>query len=240
MRFTFLLFFFLGFCSSHIHAEQKPIIAQKKVLTIDSGAVDVRKINAEAVKKYAKDKDFIYNDVAPETLSLWDRFWMKFWQIMRKIFSSKGTGLVLNYGAIIIAIIAFSYIIIKLLGADLIFFSKKSKAIEVPFTESLENIHEIDFEEQINAAVQGENYRLAVRLIYLKTLKTLSDKNIIHWLPEKTNQAYVLEIENLNNQKEFKTLTNQFEYIWYGEFYIDKNNFNIVQQSFQQFNQKLL
>lgn len=85
--------------------------------------------------------------------------------------------------------------------------------------------------------MQMGNYRLVVRLLYLKTLKQLSDRELIHWLPEKTNQAYVLEIADQAKQQEFAQLTTQFEYIWYGEFFIDKNSFAPIQESFHQFNQ---
>lgn len=239
MRYLFFIFFLLYFGNAQAKLFQKEINTPKKTIITDSSNIDIRKISAEEIKRYSTQKEFIYTDAAPETLTMWDRFWIWVWKIIRQIFSNKATGPAIKYLVIIIAILGISFIVIKLLGADLTFFSKKSKALDIPFNESLENIHEINFDEQIANAVQNKNYRLAVRLFYLKTLKNLSDKNLIAWLPEKTNQAYVSEIENTANKQEFKALTHQFEYVWYGEFYIEKNNFEIIQESFQQFNQKL-
>ena len=105
--------------------------------------------------------------------------------------------------------------------------------------ETLENIHEIDFSEQIAIALQNKNYRLVVRLLYLQTLKQLSDKNLIDWQPEKTNQTYVSELKQQPYHQQFVSLTNQFEYIWYGEFYIDENTFQPIYQSFQEFNTQM-
>ncbi|MFD0939957.1 hypothetical protein [Pedobacter boryungensis] len=218
----------------------KPVIKKGFVLKTDSSTIDLRKFDETAVKKYSKQKEFIYDDVAPQSLSLWDRFWRWFWRLINKIFSGGITGSIIKYILIAVVIAIVVFVVIKLIGIDYKFLIGKSKTVTVPFEESLENIHEIDFDEQIDFALQNKNYRLAVRLLYLKTLKKLSDKELINWQPEKTNQAYVLELENENYKQEFNVLTNQFEYIWYGEFFIDKLDFDSINQSFLQFNQKMI
>ncbi|MBB2146584.1 hypothetical protein GM921_13865 [Pedobacter sp. LMG 31464] len=243
-----LLVFFIVFIwtsNAHATAVQKPVakpavVKKGIILKSDSSKVDLRKFDETAVKKYSVQKDFIYDDVAPQSLSLWDRFWRWIWRLINNIFSGGITGSIIKYVliAVVIAIVVFA--VIKLIGLDYKFLTGKSKAVAIPFEESLENIHEIDFDEQIDFALQNGNYRLAVRLLYLKTLKHLSDKQLINWQPEKTNQAYVLELENENYKQEFNTLTNQFEYIWYGEFFIDKSSFEPINQSFLQFNQKTI
>ena len=217
----------------------KPVVKKGIVLKSDSSRIDLRKFDETAVKKYSQQKEFIYDDVAPQSLSLWDRFWRWVWRLINKVFSGGITGNIIKYILIAVVIALVVFIAIKLIGLDYKFLTGKSKTVAIPFEESLENIHEIDFDEQIDFALQNANYRLAVRLLYLKTLKQLSDKELINWQPEKTNQAYVLELENENYKQEFNTLTHQFEYIWYGEFFIDKLSFESINQSFLQFNQKM-
>lgn len=239
MRLRLILIFFLGITSARAEIAQKPVVQKRAVvLKIDSSKIKLRKIDSQAVTVYSKQKDFIYDDVAPETLSWWDKFWNWFWKLIDQIFGNKVSGSILKYLIIGLAIAAVVFIVIKIIGLDFRLLSGKSKALEVPFDESLENIHEIDFEDQISKALEAGNYRLAVRLLYLKTLKNLSDKQLINWLPEKTNQAYVLEIADETKRREFSKLTNQFEYIWYGEFFLDKNTFEGVNDSFHDFNQK--
>lgn len=218
-------------------------------LKIDSSKVEVRKFDEQAIKDYSKQKDFIYDDVPEASTTWWDRFWRWIWWLLDKIFggsnSRKSDGsfvkamlFILKWVLIIAVVILLIYVVFKILGLDLKWLTGKSKSIDVPYEESLENIHEINFDEQLENAISNANYRLAVRLLYLKTLKNLSDKELIFWQPEKTNQAYILEIKNENQQEEFKKLTHKFEYIWYGEFFIDLVHFEAIHESFHHFNEK--
>ena len=239
MRLLLVLFLFISAAPVIAQTRLKSIVSKKSVaVKIDSSKIELRKIDREAVKTYIKQKDFIYEDAAPETLTWWDKFWNRFWKLIEQLLGNKVSGSILKVILIALAIAAVVFIAIKLIGLDFRLLSGKSKSLEVPFEESLQNIHEIDFDEQISTALLVQNYRLAVRLLYLKTLKNLSDRQLINWLPEKTNQAYVLEIADDHRRDEFSKLTNQFEYIWYGEFFIDKSTFESVNQSFHDFNQK--
>ncbi|WP_131538429.1 DUF4129 domain-containing protein [Pedobacter nototheniae] len=240
MRLLLFLILFFSLPIAQAKPEQKPVLPKKSiVLKIDSSKIEIRKFNNQAVKTYSKQKDFIYDDVAPETLSWWDRFLNWLGNLLSKVFGKTIGGGFLKYLLIAVAIALIVFIVMKLIGIDFKVLTGKSKMLEVPFEESLENIHEINFDEQIEKALQSNNYRLAVRLLYLKTLKKLSDHQVIIWLPEKTNQAYIQEIKQVDNQIAFSKLTQQFEYIWYGEFFIDQQNFERINQSFHQFNQKI-
>jgi len=242
-----ILFFILVFgCLANVDASavQKlgkvPADTIKKksaVIIKDSSIVEVRKFNEDSITTYSKQKEFIYDDVPPAKANWWDRFWRWLWNKINHLNGAKA-GPILKYGIIILVIGIVTFVIIKFIGVDLKILTGKSKKVTVPYEETLENIHEIDFDEQLEVALANGNYRLGARLLYLKTLKNLSDKELIFWQPEKTNQAYVLELENENYQKEFGELTNQFEYIWYGEFHIDKQTFEYINQSFSRFNQQ--
>lgn len=246
MRLLLLLaFIFTGAFSANGIVLQKTaavkkvqIVKKPLVLKLDSSEIATRKFNAQAITDYSKQKAFTYDDVAPKTLSLWDRFWLWIRRLIAELLGGKTSGTIIKYVLIAAVIAIVVFVAIKLIGLNYNILTGKSKPVEVPFEENLENIHEIDFDEQLNAALLSNNYRLVVRLLYLKTLKQLTDKQLINWQPEKTNQAYVLELASQPYQQEFKSLTKQFEYIWYGEFYIDKNTFEPIHQSFQAFNQK--
>ncbi|TKC12315.1 DUF4129 domain-containing protein [Pedobacter polaris] len=219
-------------------ATKVAVVKKPLILKIDSSKVSLRKFDEQSITDYSKQKEFMYDDVAPKSLSWWDRFWHWIWRIIGELLRGKTSGSIIKYLLIAIVIALIVFAVFKLIGLDYKLLSGKSKTLEVPFEESLENIHEIDFDEQLTAALQSGNYRLVVRLLYLKTLKQLTDKQLIDWQPEKTNQTYVLELANQTYQQDFTILTNQFEYIWYGEFHIDKDTFETIHQSFQQFNQK--
>ena len=98
---------------------------------------------------------------------------------------------------------------------------------------------ESDFDALIRTALQNSNYRQAVRYQYLRTLHILADKNFIELAPDKTNFQYVREIANRNHQNDFASLTLNYEYVWYGEFDIDKNIYQKIENNFTSLNQKL-
>lgn len=239
------IFFFTGTLSANSAVLQKNEVAKKEMVKkkplvekLDSSKIAVRKFSEEAISDYSKQQEFIYDDVAPKTISVWDRFWRWIWSLINELLSGKTSGSIIKYVLIGVVIALVVFLVIKLIGLDLKLFTRKSKSLDVPFSETLENIHEIDFDEQLNIALQNKNYRLVVRLLYLKTLKQLTDKNLIDWQPEKTNQAYVQELSRQSYHQQFVALTYQFEYIWYGEFYIDQPTFESIHQSFEDFNQQ--
>lgn len=235
MRFVVVILFILVTFGAYAAKQRSPTVSDTTAIAKirkDSTTLKIRTFNREALQKYKGKKDFTYNQTAPQSTSLWDRFWIWFWGVVRSIFSGGFRGSIVKYilTGIVIALVVF--ITIKLIGLDYNIFARKSKQVHVPFEENLENIHEINFDEQIEKAISSSNYRLAVRLLYLKTLKLLSDQQLIEWKADKTNQAYVAELNN----NDFTILTTQFEYIWYGEFFIDKLSFENINESFQVFN----
>lgn len=236
LKFLFLVLINLVIITGLCYGQKQQPKKSSSVVKNDTSKVDVRKIDSAAVKSYSKQKDFIYDDVPPDSLSLWDRFWNWLWNLLGKAFSGKLSGTLVKYILIGLVVAIVVFLIIKLAGLDYKVLAGKSKSLDIPFEETLDNIHEINFDEQLAQALQSNNYRLAVRLLYLKTLKHLSDQKMINWLPEKTNQTYVNEIHNVEKKQVFANLTLQFEYIWYGDFSIDKNEFESINQSFKQFN----
>jgi hypothetical protein len=241
MRAALVLFFFVfmvinGAAAQLVKGKTSRDIALKN----DSTGTTVRNFDAQRINDYRAQQEFHYDDAAPMDTSWWDRFWNWFWNLFDGILENNYTGGFMKYLVILLAAALVVFIVIKLIGLDLKIFAGKSKSVDIPYDESLENIHEINFAEEIEKAVSNGNYRLAVRLFYLHSLKLLNDRQLISWQPEKTNHAYINEITDPGKRQEFSTLTRQFEYIWYGEFFIDKEGFNVVRNSFERFNVKAL
>lgn len=247
-----LLLAFLLFLVVDLKAQQaSKFVVRKPVkdsieLKLDSSKTQVREFDNQTIQKYEEQQDFQYGDEEPKGLNWWQRFWRNVWIWLDRLFGQREATsapsiwpIVLKYTTIAVCIGLIIFIIFKLAGIDFKWLTGKSKSIEVPYDESLENIHEISFGDEIDNTLKNGNYRLAVRLLYLQTLKHLSDRGIIDWMPNKTNLAYVKEMQGETGHEAFAGLTNQFEYIWYGDFNIDKASFAQIQQSFQQFNMAL-
>lgn len=208
-------------------------IGLSKIDTVN--VVRLRHLDPQKLKNYATNRDFKYDDTAPANTDWWGRFWRWFWQLLEDGLGNGPSSRFFGYIALAILIAFALFIIFKVMGVDLKIFSGKSKGVEVPYLETEDNIHEIDFNEEIDKAIDANNFRLAVRLFYLRILKQLSDADQINWQPEKTNQTYITEITNTASRSSFKNLTDQFEYVWYGEFAIDKQQFDKMKTGFENF-----
>ena len=145
------------------------------------------------------------------------------------------TELVLRILAIIIAGFVLYFLLRFLMGENgNLFFGKKNKKIGIKTSDLHENIHEINFPETIAKFEREKDYRSAIRYQFLFVLKKLTDKKIISWNPEKTNKDYVVElkIENETLNRQFSELVYIFDNVWYGEFEINQDSYQNFKQKF--------
>ncbi|MDF2431342.1 MAG: hypothetical protein JWP44_973 [Mucilaginibacter sp.] len=231
---TLMLTFFL--LSTAFAVSKQPA----KIKT-DTSKIQVKSFDAHAIAKFRVNKVFKYNGNAREEVSIWDVFWDWLWNAIGNFFNRiPFGGTVVKYFFLAAAATLLIFVIFKSLGIDPVRILRgESPKTNVPYSESLENIHEINFDDEIEKAITLHNYRLAVRLQYLKCLKQLSDNNLIHWQIDKTNAAYLYELQDPEQKQIFSLLTKQFEYAWYGNFIIDKQAFNGINQLFQTFKNRL-
>ena len=85
-----------------------------------------------------------------------------------------------------------------------------------------ELLDEVNFDEAISNAEKGEQWRVAVRLIYLYALKNLADQDLILVKKGKTNHEYLYEIKEAGFKQPFTDLSFMFDYTWYGHFEANK------------------
>jgi hypothetical protein len=212
--------------------------AQKHVKT-DSSYVSVRSFNSQRLQEFKKDSDFQYDRLQEPVKSLWDRFWDWIWWNIGEIMRTKAGKRTVWTTLTILAVAAIVFFVIKVMGMkDGGLFGGNSNG-DLPFTTSSEDINNISFEEAIREAIQNGNFRLAIRLLYLQSLKQLSDKGHIQWQINKTNNDYIAEVAGKPWQSLFKKLTYNFEYSWYGEMNIGNEEFQNLNVQFQQFNNQL-
>jgi len=205
----------------------------------DSSAIQARSFGPEKIKSYKEDPDFQYNRYKEPPKSLWDRFWEWFWNKIGEMLSTEGGSATFKTVLILLAVLVIGFFIYKLTGMNRASLFKRNSGSVSGYTVSDENIHSINFTQAISQAIQNNDYRLAVRLLYLQSLKMLADKNLINWQLNKTNIAYIDELQGSTYQSSFSNLTLQFESNWYGDMPIDATEFNAVHEQFNQFNSQL-
>lgn len=201
----------------------------------DRGAIVVRQPAAQKLDGYRSSRDYQYDyDTRPPD-NPWAKFKEWFWRQVNEFFQSKAYKSFWQY--VILAVIA-GLVIWLLIKADVLafMFPKKAQQSPLDYESGVENIHEVDFETAIEEAIGQRNFRLAIRLLYLQTLKRLTDGGLIAWKPDKTNRQYVFELINTPFQADFDRLTTQFEFVWYGDFPLDEARFQQVRSDFMRFN----
>jgi hypothetical protein len=120
-----------------------------------------------------------------------------------------------------------------LIASDVRLFRKKPTVLQSNIdAEITEDIFSVNYEEELKKAIQDENYRLGVRLMYLHVLRLFSESNIIQYKIERTNSDYLLQLFNTSYYKDFFRLTRNFDYVWYGKFDISAAAFNMIQQDY--------
>jgi hypothetical protein len=214
------------------------LYAQKQVL-LDSSNIPKRAFNQDDLQELKSDKDFQYQRLQHGPPNLWGRFWKWIWWKISEIMSTRtGRGTVYT-SIIIIAVTVLLYFVLQVLGMSRSNLLMRATTGNTSFSAAPEDIHNISFDQAIRDAVETANFRLAIRLLYLQSLKELSDKGHINWQFNKSNADFLIEVAGKPWQSLFKKLTYSFERSWYGEMNVGDEEFEILNAQFQQFNNQL-
>lgn len=203
------------------------------------GEVKIRRAPVEKINKYLSDRDYNYTDDYTTPVSLWDRIW--YWisqHLLRPVFNTTASLWdIISYVALALTIGMLIYFVIR--GDSLGLFYKNNRSNAITANNLEEDIHLMNFDLLITEAISNGQYRIAVRYLYLKSLRDLSDRNLILWKAEKTNHDYIRELQLSGFHKVFREITFLFDYAWYGDAAITENNFLQIKDSFEQFNHQL-
>lgn len=147
-----------------------------------------------------------------------------FREMLRKIlgshFAQEYSDLILVTVAVVLLLLIAWFIYRKHSGLFM-----RSPRDNAPYTVEEDTIYGVDFSARIGDALAREDYREAVRLLYLQTLKQLSDVGRIDWQPYKTPTQYNKEV----NTRDFKQLTSHFLRVRYGNFEASEELFRQMQ-----------
>ncbi len=195
----------------------------------------------QKLEDFKTDEDFNYVET-PQTENWWTR--LKKWvnQLWRDFIKSLfGVDEIGGFLGVIIGFLPY-LILVGVLALIVWLFMKvspkellmeKHSIPEVILTEEEDIIQNQDIDTLISKAIQQANYRLAIRYYYLKVLKSLTDQELIHWEAQKTNHEYYDEIPNQQLKTQFTTITNLYDFIWYGSFDIDQTIYLKAEKEFK-------
>jgi hypothetical protein len=119
------------------------------------------------------------------------------------------------------------------------FLQGNTKQAGFNFSDMEEDISQIDFNEKVRKARQDNDFRLAVRWLYLKQLFLLNENSKIAWQPYKTNMDYANELSSSSLKQSFRQLSKLYEYVWYGDYPMDESSFVKAESEFAQFEKQI-
>lgn len=246
---VWIFIFLVSLYAKKIDASTPPVVT----ITVQDSSVysleELQKDNAplypitldkEQIKEYQNDSDFDYTEAIEE-----DNWWTNFKRWLNDVWSSFirwifGGDEVSGTASFFIEIIP--YLIVAFLVGLLIWAFLKMDSGQLTFetkqtaqaflSDDEELIKRDDIQTLIDKAIAEGNYRLAIRFYYLLALQKMSGKELIKWQVQKTNHEYIYEVTDPTLRKQFRHVTDLYDYIWYGNFEVDETSFQKAQSSF--------
>ena len=191
-----------------------------------------RSVPDTTVARMQRDKEFAYaND--PE-------YWVKakkvqkkaFWDYLFEFFASDVVRVI--FYVLIGALILFVLYRIIVVNDLFIFNSSRKKTFRGEDSIASE-LDPINIDNHLKEAIDQKRFNVAIRFLYLKTLYLLNDKKHIEFHPEATNNEYLHQMSSHKRVTEFRFLTKVYEYVWYGKFDINEQQFSVVHNNFKNF-----
>lgn len=233
----FLLVSFKGFSQEKIEGIQ-----------IDSTQIEQKKFDQDSLNDYKNSDEFNYNVVKKEK-NIFQRFWDWLGRLVKRILSWMFDDIAPAVGALKSFLDILPYILLAILLYFIIKFFLKvntnnlirgnTKIPGITLTDEEELIKNQNLQELVNQAIQAKNYRLAVRYYYLLILQKLTEKELIVWQQEKTNEDYIKEIQETKLHKDFAESTYLYDFVWYGNFDINEVEFSKAENLFSQLKNKI-
>jgi|GEM_PF-5740243 hypothetical protein len=202
---------------------------------------NVRRVPPKHVSGDRKDDDFWYVDVGPgqpKPVKIEDnphknKFWEAFWRSLDKPWVAFLFWTFLA-GLLVAAIVFF----IQSGSGESWFTSRRKRKKRLTQTETDVEL-KTDLGQALREAIQREDYREAIHLLFLQTLIALEARNLIHLFKDKTNREYFRELNGNPLQSDFARLLRHYEYSYFGGFAPDGETFRILHDQYTQFQNRL-
>jgi hypothetical protein len=140
---------------------------------------------------------------------------------------------------IVISAILLYFIYLFLKNNGISIFAPKPKNIATAEVDINSNIFEIDFKAELEKNIAAKNYSMAIRLHFLKTLRMFAELQLLEHSPDKTNFDYLMELQGKSTFKDFSVAVRYYEYVVYGNFEVNEQQFSVIQQHFNSLYQKI-
>jgi hypothetical protein len=197
-------------------------------------AYALREVPHSKVDKYLADRDYEYaNDPA-----YWEKDKLQnnqgpssFWNFMR----NKVIQWILFFG--VIAVIVYGLFLLAREN-NFRWFSRRSEQPQHADPDSLLR-GTINYDEAITKYQAEGNYRFAIRYLFLRLIHSVADKNIIQIRDSMTNAEIGRAFGHHPLAPQFRYLATVYEYIYFGDFILNKEIFDSLKMKFELFQEKI-
>lgn len=205
-----------------------------KELIIDSVKIERKQFNERQINSYKNKKAFNYN-VEEAGPSLYEQLseWIN--RVLRKFFSWFFDDVETPVGFFMLFLNTLPYIIAVIVLYLMINFFLKINSKNILNGQTNKNIIQIEDDEEllnskdlprlIKLAENDKDYRLATRYQYVLLLQKLSNREYILWEQQKTNEDYIKELALKNIQADFENITRFYDFVWYGNFKVNEQEY---------------
>ena len=97
----------------------------------------------------------------------------------------------------------------------------------------------VDYDEAIRKYQAEGNYRFAIRYLFLRLIHSAMDKNIIQIRDSMTNTEIGRAFGQHPLASQFRYLATAYEYIYFGDFNLNKEVFDSLKTKFEVFQEKI-
>jgi len=185
--------------------------------------VDIIQYNESILDSLKESNEYLYNEFEiKEEFSLFEWLWWKFKRMMNEIFSTLDQYGILEI-LITIAILIIAALIAYKYSNNSLNLGFKSRHDKILSNDMIINIKQGKYDSLIDNAKKIGNANEVIRLYFLKIISNLNYQGIIQYSEDKTNRDYYYEIKSNNIKQQFKSVTNIFDFSFYGEFDVSIN-----------------
>ncbi len=206
----------------------------------DSSLLQLREFDADLLHSMANDTEFNYPRAglvnAADSWSFWD--WLS--DILDRFYPDDAPISFEELMAYAV-VVAAAILVVVLLSRSSVsgLLSGRSDQSQIAYRVAVDDIREMSLDALIQEAIEERSFRKAVRLLYLKCLRELTDRKLINWQREKTNLDYARELRHSAFASDFREVSRLFEIVWYGELNISSEQFQRLQAHFELFSARL-
>jgi hypothetical protein len=195
----------------------------------------LRKVSDSVVDRLKRDEDFAYaNDPSYlKTEKVEKKPRSGFWDGFNNFFKGKNVKTI----TYILLIAFFIFVVYRIILVNKLYLFYSSRKTRTDGELEEENLSDENLDDRISNAINAKDYRSAVRFLYLKGLHLLNEKGWIRYHAQATNHDYVYQLSQKPVSGDFRFLTQVYDYVWYGEFAVNDDQFSRLHSDFKRFYQ---